>query len=69
MNGNVQKAPLNALEEVCLTEHVTSNGVTVRCWDAYLRKIAATFPDEPVVIDDLLDWNFDWVLGGSGGTW
>ena len=47
---------VNALEEVASLKFSEKDGKTYNGWEAYLRSIAAQYPDMPVVVDDLLAW-------------
>ena len=51
------KIDVNALEEVAPLKFSERDGRTSHGWAAYLRTLAAQFPDMPIVIDDLLAWN------------
>ena len=51
------KIDVNALEEVAPLKFSERDGRTSHGWEAYLRTLAAQFPDMPIVIDDLLAWN------------
>ena len=50
------KIDVNALEEVASLKFSEKDGKTYNGWEAYLRSIAAQYPDMPVVVDDLLAW-------------
>ena len=50
------KIDVNALEEVAPLKFSERDGRTSHGWEAYLRTLAAQFPDMPIVIDDLLAW-------------
>ena len=56
------KIDVNALEEVAPLKFSERDGRTSHGWEAYLRTLAAQFPDMPIVIDDLLAWE-------SGRPW
>ena len=56
------KIDVNALEEVAPLKFSERDGRTSHGWEAYLRTVAAQFPDMPIVIDDLLAWE-------SGRPW
>ena len=64
------RVDVNSLEEVAPLKFSEKDGRTYNGWEAYLRSVAAQYPDMPVVIDDLLAWESmrPWMAKDPKGT-